>query len=171
MSQKESALYWADLGWGFSSNKSSTKDIGFNLQNGNMLYTIQISKTDSSGSFLGTPKREKSFILVGALLGVATQDTNWHASVSGGITYVRRISITNIFAHTGEIFPPKVGETKEVASAVGVTILAQLFFNKGSGMCRNCGKHLGMGIELFITANELETISGFTLNVMFGKLR
>jgi len=174
MPQKKSALYWADLGWGVSSNKSSTKDIGFNLQNGNMLYTLQISKIDSSVSFLGTPKMEKSFIAIAVLLGVATRDTSWHASVSGGVTYLRRTITTNLFAHTGDpfdFFPAKIGEVKDVASAVGVTILAQLFFNKGGGIFRNCGKHLGMGIELFITANKLETIIGFTLNVMFGKLR
>ncbi len=153
--------YWGSIGGGYG-NEYLNYYLSFSFQDNSYLSTLFITVIDSTAGFIGTPEKEKNFLVVGGMYGLSTQDEDWHASISAGPALIILTRTTNIFQKHGGLFPEKIGEEKKRSTSIGLNLEAQLF--------RKTGKVFGIGIKLFVNVNALETVSGISTNIAIGSL-
>lgn len=157
------APYWGNVGLGISSNTSGNYYFSISFQNDSYLTTFSITEIDSITGIIGTPRKEKSYLIIGGMYGVSTQNDDWHASISAGPSLLfRTITLNKFSKYGGFIFPEKIGEEKKRSISLGINLESQLFWK--------IGKVVGIGLKLFANVNPFETIGGFSINIIIGSL-
>ncbi len=151
-------FYWTNLGGGWSDLGSGASVVGINLQLNNILFTFQHSKHYYASSWLFA-KETKEFSDYNLQIGLTTKDTNWHASISTGLSVV-----SGTRTHNGglNLFTSSKKETEYVKPLLGFVTSVQLFW-------KACD-WLGLGVELFGNLNRAERLNGFTITIFVGKL-
>ncbi len=150
--------YWADAGIGWTSLGSGggSLALGANLQWNNLLFSFQSAHHSYSDSFIFA-KDVREFTDYEALVGIASLDSSFHASIAAGL------SIISGYRKTTHGFGSSSEETnrEDIGPYLGFVLASQLFWKAGA--------NFGIGIKAFTDINKAEILSGVTLSVFIGE--
>jgi len=156
--KNDEILYWADAGLGWTSLGSGggALTLGANLQLNNLLFSFQRAYHSYFDSFIFA-KEVREFTDYEALVGIASLDSSFHASIAAGLSMIsgyRRVT-NGIWSSSKET------NREDIGPYLGFVLSSQLFWKAGA--------NFGIGIKAFTDINKAVTLSGATLSVFIGE--